>query len=204
MRSSQRFILMGVVCLFSFVLVISSTICWCEESPKFQNISSYLSAQELPDSILIIPPPPSPGSASFAFALDVEVNNKSLALRNTPIWSLAAKDTNINFPQEPMAFSCALGIPINEHDTPRLFLVMQKSIVDLIIATYGAKGKYARTRPFSINKQPICSPGEEDHLTKSGSYPSGHSSIGWGWALILAEIAQMQFLPEDDFTAKIV
>jgi acid phosphatase (class A) len=40
--------------------------------------------------------------------------------------------------------------------------------------------------------QPICSPGEEDHLTKSGSYPSGHSSIGWGWALILAEIAPEQ------------
>jgi acid phosphatase (class A) len=147
MRSSQRFILMGVVYLFSFVFVISSTICWSEEPPKLQNISGYLSAQELPGSILIIPPPLSPGSASFA--LDVEVNNKGLAQRNTPIWSLAAKDANISFPQAPMAFSCALGIPINEHDTPRLFLIIQKSIVDLIIATYGAKGKYARTRLFT-------------------------------------------------------
>jgi acid phosphatase (class A) len=30
---------------------------------------------------------------------------------------------------------------------------------------------------------------DEAKLAKNGSYPSGHTSVGWAWALILAEIA---------------
>ncbi|HBP04833.1 MAG TPA: phosphatase, partial [Stenotrophomonas sp.] len=30
---------------------------------------------------------------------------------------------------------------------------------------------------------------DEEGLRKNGSYPSGHTSIGWAWALILSEIA---------------
>jgi len=29
-------------------------------------------------------------------------------------------------------------------------------------------------------------------LAKNGSYPSGHTAIGWAWALILSEIASEQ------------
>lgn len=40
-----------------------------------------------------------------------------------------------------------------------------------------------------MNAAPICTPKDEAALRNDGSYPSGHSAIGWGWALILAEIA---------------
>ncbi len=40
-----------------------------------------------------------------------------------------------------------------------------------------------------MNKQPTCTPDEEEHLKKDGSYPSGHTALGWAWALILTEIA---------------
>jgi acid phosphatase (class A) len=39
-----------------------------------------------------------------------------------------------------------------------------------------------------VNNTPICTPEEEDGLRKDGSYPSGHTAIGWAWALILAEV----------------
>ena len=39
-----------------------------------------------------------------------------------------------------------------------------------------------------INNTPLCTPAEEDFLRKDGSYPSGHTSIGWAWALVLTEI----------------
>ncbi|MBY0421970.1 MAG: phosphatase PAP2 family protein, partial [Parvularculaceae bacterium] len=39
-----------------------------------------------------------------------------------------------------------------------------------------------------INKQPTCTPAEEARLCGNGSYPSGHSAIGFGWGLVLAEI----------------
>jgi acid phosphatase (class A) len=40
-----------------------------------------------------------------------------------------------------------------------------------------------------VNKEPTCTLDEEEHLKKDGSYPSGHTAIGWAWALILSEIA---------------
>ena len=40
-----------------------------------------------------------------------------------------------------------------------------------------------------VNGRPTCTPEEEGHLEKDGSYPSGHAAIGWAWALILAELA---------------
>jgi hypothetical protein len=40
-----------------------------------------------------------------------------------------------------------------------------------------------------VNQAPICTPEELDKLRKDGSYPSGHTAIGWAWALVLTEIA---------------
>ena len=40
-----------------------------------------------------------------------------------------------------------------------------------------------------MNGQPVCTPEEEELLRKDGSYPSGHTALGWAWALILTEIA---------------
>ena len=39
-----------------------------------------------------------------------------------------------------------------------------------------------------INDAPICTPDRRERLTKDGSYPSGHTAVGWAWALILTEI----------------
>ena len=41
---------------------------------------------------------------------------------------------------------------------------------------------------FTVNNTPICTPDDEALLRKDGSYPSGHTAIGWAWALILAEV----------------
>jgi len=40
-----------------------------------------------------------------------------------------------------------------------------------------------------LNGEPVCTPEEVEGLRKDGSYPSGHTAIGWAWALILTEIA---------------
>ena len=34
----------------------------------------------------------------------------------------------------------------------------------------------------------MCTPALDPVLRKDGSYPSGHVAIGWGWALLLAEV----------------
>jgi acid phosphatase (class A) len=56
------------------------------------------------------------------------------------------------------------------------------------MTVYPTKRKYQRARPFTVNNQPVCTPKDEAVLRSDGSYPSGHSAIGYGWGLILAEL----------------
>ena len=93
------------------------------------------------------------------------------------------------FPLAADTFSCALGIPITEKDTPHLYLLLRRTLADAGFSTYYAKSHYQRQRPFVVNDEPICTPEEKEFLVTNGSYPSGHTAIGWAWALILSEVA---------------
>jgi len=95
-------------------------------------------------------------------------------------------------PKAADTFSCALGIPITERNTPHLYMLLRRTLADAGLSTYTAKNHYQRRRPFMVNNAPICTPEEEEKLRKDGSYPSGHTAIGWAWALILTEIAPEQ------------
>ena len=150
-------------------------------------LAGYLKPEELPNSLDLVPPPPAAGSA--ALALDEEVSRRSLALNGTARWDLAAKDAELMFPEAAGTFACALGIPITESDTPRIYMLLRRTLTDAGLSTYSAKNHYQRQRPFMVNNAPICTPAEEEQLRKDGSYPSGHTAIGWAWALILTEIA---------------
>ncbi|RJP93772.1 MAG: phosphatase PAP2 family protein [Desulfobacteraceae bacterium] len=150
-------------------------------------LAGYLQPEALPDSLALLPPPPSEGSA--ALACDEEISRNGLALRDTPRWTMAGEDAELMFPEAAGTFSCALGIPITEQDTPHLYMILRRTLTDAGLSTSKAKKHYQRKRPFQINQQPICTPDEEPFLIKNGSYPSGHTAAGWAWALILTEIA---------------
>ncbi|HXX03923.1 MAG TPA: phosphatase PAP2 family protein [Xanthobacteraceae bacterium] len=153
-------------------------------------LKGYLPREALPDSAALLPPPPAVGSA--AAALDQEMARESLALRDTPRWKLAAMDADLRFPDAAGAFSCALGVAVDEQATPRLFTMLRRVLTDAGVATYAAKDKYRHARPFTLDEQPICTPDKEQQLRTDGSYPSGHTAIGWAWALVLAEASPEQ------------
>ncbi|MGV8960187.1 MAG: acid phosphatase [Stenotrophomonas sp.] len=146
----------------------------------------YLQAAQLPDSIALLPPPPAAGSA--AFALDEQVN-LARTLRGTPRWQQAIADDNLQFPAAASIFACALGTDISEQAAPRLYGLLRRTRTDAAVVSDAAKHRYNRTRPFVLNGEPTCTPDKEAGLAENGSYPSGHTSIGWAWALILAELA---------------
>ncbi|MES2036138.1 MAG: phosphatase PAP2 family protein, partial [Pseudomonadota bacterium] len=131
--------------------------------------------------------PPAAGSA--AQARDDEAAKAAVALHGGPRWAQATQDAELKFPQAADTFSCALGVPVTETTTPRLYVLLRRTLIDNGLSTYPTKMKYQRPRPFTVNGAPICTPADEDALRKDGSYPSGHSAIGWGWALILAQVA---------------
>ena len=47
-------------------------------------------------------------------------------------------------------------------------------------------------RALSCSTARTCAPDQEQALQTSGSYPSGHSAIGWAWALVLSEASPDQ------------
>jgi acid phosphatase (class A) len=149
-------------------------------------VAGYLQPTELPDSKALLPPPPAAGTA--ALAADEEAYRATRALRDTPRWALAAKDAELRFPKATEHFSCALGMPISADATPHLNMLLRRVRMDASRATDKAKDHYKRKRPFMVSGDPICTPGELASL-KAESYPSGHASIGWAWALTLAELA---------------
>jgi acid phosphatase (class A) len=156
-------------------------------------LNGYLPRADLPDSLALVAPPPAAGSPQ-ALA-DENAFRNTVAQRNSPRWNLAARDANLTFPQAADTFSCALGMPISAKDTPQLTMLLRRTLTDAGLATYRAKDHYKRTRPFVAFSEPTCTPAEEAMLSKDGSYPSGHSAVGWAFALVLTEIAPQRANP---------
>jgi acid phosphatase (class A) len=150
-------------------------------------LEGYLEPAELPNSLILVPPPPLSGSAAFEH--DKEVADNTFALRNTPRFTLAASDFQLKFPVFIDHFSCALNTEITKENAPYLYNLLSRSFSDIAMSTYVAKNYYQRKRPFQINNEPIAVPEMKSALEEDPSYPSGHSALGWGMALILSEIA---------------
>lgn len=148
--------------------------------------SGYLGGTAMPDSTALSPAPPASGSA--AEMRDVEQSKAALALRGSARWELATRDADLFSPAATAAFSCAAGVDIGSQVTPRLDRLLRKTMADLGMSTSAIKRQYQRARPFMVNGQPTCTPDWEPKLRQDGSYPSGHSAIGYGWGLILAEL----------------
>ncbi len=149
-------------------------------------LEGYLSEDEILNSLKLVPPPPQVGSA--AFKLDQEIAAKYVSMDDDARKAQATKDAVLSFPEAAEAFNIVLDIKISEENTPHLYMILRRTLADAGLSTYAAKDHYQRQRPFMVNNAPTCTPEEEEALRKDGSYPSGHTAIGWAWALILTEV----------------
>ena len=147
-------------------------------------VLGYLPIDQLPDVRTFLPPPPAPGSA--ALAADEEAYAITRKLRGSPRWELATRDADLTFPNATSVFSCALDMPISEQATPHLNMVLRRIRSDASRANDKPTDFYKRQRPYLAHGDTCCTPLEKH---KNDSYPSGHTSIGWAWALVLAELA---------------
>lgn len=154
--------------------------------PHFKIAPGYLKQSDLPNSLVLLGPPPEKNSA--ALARDEEARQATIPLRDTERWKLAYADADLAFPQAADNFSCAMGVKIDSKQTPRLYAMMQKMLSDFGLSTYGVKNKYNRVRPFVVHNEATCRADQEAILRSDGSYPSGHTAAGWGWALVFAQI----------------
>jgi acid phosphatase (class A) len=161
------------------------------KSPRPGFVPGYLPSGSWVDSLALLQPPPVAGSALHA--ADVAAHQAALQQKDSPRWKLAEADAELKFPKAADTFSCALGIKVSAQTTPHLNMLLRRTLADAGLATYKAKDHYKRARPFMAadpaSESPICTPQDVAGLRKDGSYPSGHSAVGWAWGLVLSEVA---------------
>lgn len=147
----------------------------------------FLQEGDLPNSLELLPGPPDAGSIQFLY--DRARYDWGKSIRNTERGEQAFQDARVGGDGVPRAFSEAFGVPITAESTPEIYKLivgMREDAGDL--ATREAKNYYNRTRPYSYYSENTCNPEQQAELSTNGSYPSGHTSIGWATALVLAEI----------------
>ncbi|MEM9964787.1 MAG: phosphatase PAP2 family protein [Asticcacaulis sp.] len=151
----------------------------------FDHPKGYLTRSDGVNAARYLPPPPQMGSEREA--TDIAIYHKTRALEGTTRWALAAQDTEVETPEAPFkAFECALGFRIAPEQAPVLAHLLGAVLPDVEIAQHEVKST-VRPRPYVREPLPMCISGAA--LSRSSSYPSGHSAIGFAWGLILTEIA---------------
>ena len=148
----------------------------------------YIDRDRQPDAGIYLPAPPD--TCSLTYVDDFLQWQWGKTMRSSARGE-QANDESLWGPQEMMTiYSQALGIEINRENTPALYKLIFRSTYTGDQSTKSAKEKYMRTRPFAqYNEHPWGRHDNENDLRHNGSYPSGHTGIGWTNALILAEVA---------------
>ncbi|MGS0646771.1 acid phosphatase [Komagataeibacter melomenusus] len=148
--------------------------------------AGYFTPATQPDGTAYLPPPPQPGTVRQAN--DDQAFAATRALRGSPRWALATADADLHENALLHSFSCAAALPLSRTDAPKLSALIHKMDVSEIADMRKSKAYWHRPRPFVGNSQPICTEKDRAHLATSGSYPSGHTMLGWSTALVLAEL----------------
>lgn len=89
-------------------------------------------------------------------------------------------------------FSPVIGVEISEKNTPELWKLLRDATRTAGFACDSTKATYMRQRPYMVYNEPTLVPEDEEELRHNGSYPSGHTTLGWSTALILCEICPEQ------------
>ena len=146
----------------------------------------YLDKADAPNAAVFLAPPPASGS--LREQEDIAYYRATRALKGTPRWDQARADNEIETPAAPRVFDEALGVAFVPERMPTLTRLLGRMLGDLETIQTPAKRGFIRPRPFVTEPADTCV-APEPWLATSGSYPSGHSALGWAWALVLSEMA---------------
>ena len=152
--------------------------------PNQPATKPYLTGNIL-SSATILGPPPADGSAGSA--ADIAAYQGTRKLEGSARWRLAINDVSFGASAVLDSFACALGNRVDLANVPKLATLFDRVRLDVSRASSHAKQHYRRVRPHVGNNAAICVEREPD-INRSFAYPSGHASLGWTFALILAAV----------------
>lgn len=137
------------------------------------------------DILAVLPPAPVTGDARDK--ADRAIFRATRKFVGTPRYALATNDVKLTQRDMFADFSCSIGVTLSPETAPKTAALLSKVTFDTARSSSIAKDFYKRKRPYLVDKGAFCQPA--DQLKTSFDYPSGHTTLGWTWATILAELA---------------
>lgn len=168
--------------IYTILFVLTTlmvTVCHAE-------VSAFLTADEIPTGAEFLPLPPTPTDA--AFYNDWRRYEWGKTMRNTERGKQAVEDAVHTVEYFAKIYSEPFGMEISQKNTPEIFALMERLLETTFICNDKSKSRIMRKRPFMQFNEPTPVPQDEERLSTNSSYPSGHTTMGWAIALVLAEI----------------
>jgi len=145
--------------------------------------TGYLKPGDI-DVLAVLPPAPVAGDPRYDADRAIFRNTRKLV--GTPRWDMAVNDADSHPDAMLRDFSCAVGVDLTPANAPKTVALVEKVAVNTQHQTWLAKEHYKRLRPFLIDDGKVCQ--SKEALAKSYDYPSGHTTWGWAWAMVLSDI----------------
>lgn len=171
-------IIMGCLLLF----VVSGTIC-----AQSAHVDAYFTTKEMPDMVKFLPHPPAFNSQLFVNDSIRYEWGKKLRLCQVRA-DIAKRDAVYGLETIIKEFSIPFGLQISEKGTPQIYKLLKNALATCDSVCTLPKIYYIRKRPFVHFGEPTLVPEQEASHINNGSYPSGHTILGWSAALLLMEI----------------
>ncbi|MTJ83343.1 MAG: phosphatase PAP2 family protein [Telmatospirillum sp.] len=149
-----------------------------------EKLPGYLPAEAV-DILSILTPAPVKGEVRYE--ADRKIFQSTRPFAGSPRWGLATNDVKLSTADMLRDFSCAVGVSLTEDKLPHLVHLVERANTDTSRAAGVAKDHFKRLRPYQIDQGQTCQDPAE--LAGSYDYPSGHTTRGWTWASLLAELA---------------
>lgn len=172
--------------MFAAILILCSTTSALAGQDE-KNGKAYFTKDELPNMVNFLPAPPEFESARFV-ADQTQYLWGKLQRQNEERAAMAIRDAEYGMNTIIQEFCPILGLEITKEDTPELYTLMQDVGATCDSISDRAKQKYMRWRPFMYYNEPTLVPEQEESHRTNGSYPSGHTVLGWTMALLLSDI----------------
>lgn len=172
----------GIVLFYIVFYALSCTL-----PAQSQYAQTYFTTQEMPNMVKFLPAPPKFGTEFFASDSVWYEWGKSMRGCDTRA-DIAKRDAKYGLKTIIREFSEPFGLQISEQGTPCIYALLRDALATCDSVCTLPKKYYMRKRPFAYYGEPTLVPEQEEAHINNGSYPSGHTILGWSAALLLMEI----------------
>lgn len=131
--------------------------------------------------------PAPPGTDDPRGTRDARVFRETRALLAGARGELARSDEDTSSRHMFEVFACSLGLSLTPDTAPATVTLLRRASYEAMRSASTAKQWFKRPRPAARPGELTCA---ADGLQGSGyDYPSGHATLGWTWAQLLARVS---------------